>query len=105
MLHIIDHTDHYAHGDNSINLLNFLKYEDRTWALMTANALLYTNRLRAFEHIALLEKAGFRLEYEDHYVHPRSKDWLKDMKICRKYQNVSIDELSKTISYLGLVPN
>ena len=27
----IDYSDHYAHTDKKISLLNFLKYDDKTW--------------------------------------------------------------------------
>ncbi len=45
-IHEIDYSDHFAHSDNSINLINFLQYSDFVWNLYAGNKYMYMNRLR-----------------------------------------------------------
>lgn len=56
----IDMSDHYSHGDRSISPWNFLTLSDGDWASVNGD-LLYQNRLRGAEHVALLEGAGFEI--------------------------------------------
>ena len=61
---IIDYSDHYAHTDNNISLLNFLKYSQHQWKRYNHN-IHFQNRLRHYEYIAIFEKIGFRTIKED----------------------------------------
>ena len=61
---IIDYSDHYAHTDNNISLLNFLKYSQHQWKRYNHKIHLQ-NRLRHYEYIAIFEKIGFRTIKED----------------------------------------
>lgn len=54
----IDYSDHYAHTDKSISLLNYLKYSDSEWNKHN-HSVHYQNRLRHFEYVDLFEMAGF----------------------------------------------
>jgi hypothetical protein len=60
MDHFIDHSDHYAHFDRSINEFNYLRYGPALWRLFN-NRLQYQNRLRASDYRRLVEQAGFRV--------------------------------------------
>lgn len=61
---IIDYSDHYAHTDNNISLLNFLKFTDHQWKRYN-HKIHFQNRLRHYEYISVFEKIGFKLIKED----------------------------------------
>ena len=61
---IIDYSDHYAHTDNNISLLNYLKFSNHQWKRYNHN-IHYQNRLRHFEYINIFEKIGFKVINED----------------------------------------
>ena len=56
----IDPSDHYSHGDARVTPWDFLTYGSVQWRAMNP-PLLYQNRLRASEHVAIMTKAGFRM--------------------------------------------
>jgi len=58
LVHCIDFTDHSAHSDPSITLVNFLQYDDATWAQLAGNRFAFHNRLRVDEFKALLDASG-----------------------------------------------
>jgi SAM-dependent methyltransferase len=58
LVHCIDFSDHSAHSDPSISLVNFLRYDDATWARLAGNRYAFHNRLRADEFAALVEASG-----------------------------------------------
>ena len=59
----IDLSDHYSHFDRSLSPYNFLRYSDRTWALLNSS-LLHQNRLRRPDYVSALERAGFTVVAE-----------------------------------------
>ena len=61
---IIDYSDHYAHTDKNISLLNFLKFSHHQWKRHN-HKMHFQNRLRHFEYIDIFEKIGFRTIKED----------------------------------------
>ena len=61
---IIDYSDHYAHTDKNISLLNFLKFSHHQWKRYN-HKIHFQNRLRHFEYIDIFEKIGFRTIKED----------------------------------------
>ena len=56
----IDYTDHYAHTDDKISLLNYLKYEDEKWKKFNHNCH-YQNRLRHYDYIKIFKSLGFKI--------------------------------------------
>lgn len=54
----IDYTDHYAHTDSKISLLNYLKYDDEKWRKFNHNCH-YQNRLRHYDYIKIFKSLGF----------------------------------------------
>ncbi|MDA9728677.1 class I SAM-dependent methyltransferase [Prochlorococcus sp. AH-736-N17] len=61
---IIDYSDHYAHTDNNISLLNFLMFSHHQWKRYN-HEIHFQNRLRHYEYIDIFEKIGFRVIKED----------------------------------------
>ncbi|KAA3663533.1 MAG: methyltransferase domain-containing protein [Chloroflexi bacterium] len=52
-VHLIDHSDHFAHDDNSISTINFLQYSDKAWQKIAGNRYMYMNRLRVDDFEAI----------------------------------------------------
>ena len=61
---IIDYSDHYAHTDNNISLMNFLKFSNHQWKRYN-HKIHFQNRLRHYEYIDIFEKIGFITIKED----------------------------------------
>ncbi len=57
-VHRIDFSDHFAHADGSISLLNFLRYDDREWGKIVRNRFMYVNRLRVDDMERIFTSAG-----------------------------------------------
>lgn len=54
----IDYSDHYAHTDKSISLLNYLKFDSNDWKKHNHNSH-YQNRLRHYDYLDIFRKTGF----------------------------------------------
>ena len=54
----IDYSDHYAHTDSKIPLLNYLRYDADEWKKYNHNCH-YQNRLRHYDYIRIFESLGF----------------------------------------------
>ena len=61
LLHKVDFSDHFSHGDASISKINFLKYSDRAFAALAGNRYMYMNRLRLDDFLRLYERSGHRV--------------------------------------------
>ncbi len=57
---IIDYSDHYAHTDKSISLLNYLKYDEKEWEKYNHKCH-FQNRLRHNEYIEIFCNCGFKV--------------------------------------------
>jgi hypothetical protein len=102
MSHTIDTSDHYAHDDDRITPYNYLRFDDKTWRWFN-NPLLYQNRLCSADYLQLHHAHEFELlalEQFDHHA-----DLLTGVKLARRFQGYSHDELSPTrlwmVSRLG----
>jgi len=61
LLHVIDPSDHFAHDDQSITAINFLRFDEREWARLAGNRFMFHNRLRACQYLEIFERAGVRV--------------------------------------------
>ncbi len=61
---LIDYSDHYAHTDNNISLLNYLRFTNHQWKKYN-HKFHYQNRLRHYEYINIFEKIGFKAIHEN----------------------------------------
>ncbi len=59
--HHIDLSDHFAHVDPSISMVNFLQYEEAEWRKYNDNQFAYHNRLRIDEFESLYREAGHEI--------------------------------------------
>ena len=56
----IDYSDHYAHTDQSISHMNYLRFSDSEWARHN-HRFFYQNRLRHDHYRAIFAAAGFEI--------------------------------------------
>jgi hypothetical protein len=56
----IDYSDHYAHTDPSLSLLNYLQYSEEDWRKFNHKCH-YQNRLRHYDYLKIFDECGFRV--------------------------------------------
>lgn len=78
MIHFIDPSDHFAHSDESISAVNFLKFSELQWKLIGGNRFMYHNRMRARDYSDLFENIGLETVKEDEQKDPRSLEQLQN---------------------------
>jgi len=93
----IDLQDHYAYFDPSLSRYNFLRFSDRTWALVNS-PLHHQNRLRAPEYLRLVREAGFELVVENPSgPSEQGLSELKGLPLAEPFRDYSLGELGVTI--------
>lgn len=96
--HVVDNTDHYAHADRTIDYLNFLKFDDWQWRLLTLGPLCYTNRLRHSDYRNLFERAGLRIEKEQRNIDARSLAALRSRRLAAPFRDRDPEDLATATS-------
>jgi SAM-dependent methyltransferase len=76
--HLIDPSDHFAHQDDSITRVNFLRFSAREWRRLGGNEFSYCNRLRATELERVFLDCGFSIERSYRTVDDRSQAELSN---------------------------
>jgi len=92
--HVIDNSDHWIQRDGTISYVNFLRYEDWVWKLISINPIDSQNRLRNYEYIALLEKWGFHIILDRPVLEQRALPAFNTLKLCRRYASVPKEQLA-----------
>lgn len=101
MCHIIDNSDHWEHQDKSILQLNFLKFSDMTFRMLSAfNPLDYQNRLRHSDYVELLKASGFRIDLDLSRPNEKAMADLRKIKLNKKFRNLSLTDLAILESYI-----
>lgn len=90
----IDMPDGFAQTDSSLSSYNFLKFSNRTWALVNS-AFYYQNRLRARDFVGRFEQAGFEVAERELYG-PSERDLtqLRALRLAPRFRAYTIDELA-----------
>lgn len=70
--HHIDLSDHCSHVDNSINQINFLRFDDAEWSKYNDNQFAYHNRLRAPDYLEIYAQAGHEILKRTDFVDDKS---------------------------------
>ena len=103
-LHRIDLSDHFAHQDKSISLINFLKFNKKFWSIIGGNQFAYCNRLRYPEYNKIFEKNNLKLIEEEKKIDEKSlKLLMSGFKIhndFHKYSNKEICVIGYTILHI-----
>ncbi len=93
----IDLQDHYAYFDRSLSRYNFLRFSDRTWALVNS-PLHYQNRLRSPEYLRLVREAGLDLVVENPSgPSEQGRSELRALPLAERFRGYSPEELGVTI--------
>jgi SAM-dependent methyltransferase len=101
----IDLQDHYAYFDPSLSRYNFLRFSDRTWALVNS-PLHFQNRLRAPEYLRLVRDTGLEIVV-DNPSGPgkQGRAELQTLPLAERFRSYSPDELGVTVmSFVALAP-
>ena len=67
----IDYSDHYAHTDKNISLLNYLKYNEIEWEKYNHKSH-YQNRLRHYEYIEIFKNSKFLVLEEELFFYEKN---------------------------------
>jgi SAM-dependent methyltransferase len=93
----IDLQDHYSYFDPSLSRYHFLRFSDRTWALVNS-PLHYQNRLRAPDYLRLVREAGFELVVENPSgPNERGRAELETLPLAERFRGYSVDDLGVTV--------
>ncbi len=99
-IHLVDHSDHWAHRDRRINAVNFLRYPDWLFALTCINPQDYQNRLRHPEYRAMLESTGFVIKSEERTVDPVCLASVSSMPLAERFRRFNAEDLATVNSIL-----
>ena len=93
----IDLQDHYAYFDRSLSRYNFLRFSDRTWALVNS-PIHFQNRLRAPDYLGLVRAAGFEVVV-DNPSGPSAQGLaeLERLQLAERFRVYSPEDLGVTI--------
>jgi SAM-dependent methyltransferase len=97
-IHHIDPSDHFAHDDPSISMVNFLQFSDPEWDKISGNSFAFHNRLRAPDYRDIYEQAGHEVLLWDPFVQPQSLAALKNgLPLASEFQGRSVEELATVV--------
>jgi SAM-dependent methyltransferase len=94
----IDYKDHWSYFDRSISAFNYLKYDDRMWALYNP-AFQYQNRLRHSDYIRFFREAGFVVHAEP------IVEAMPAIKLANRFEKYTMDDLQIVGSWFALRVN
>jgi len=97
MSHIIDHSDHFSAFDRDLSPVNFLRFREATWRLLSSG-LSYCNRLRECQYLQMFEDAGFRILHVESTLNPTALNSLSKLSVAREFAGMSLEELAVTRS-------
>lgn len=93
MSHFIDLSDHFAHFDKSINLYNFLHFNDKQWKWID-NSIQPQSRLRIYDYRKIY--ADLAISINEESVRDGDLKELNKINLDKKYLNHPKNELAVT---------
>lgn len=100
MIHLVDHSDHWAHRDPRITPVNFLQYPDWLFRWTCIHPQNYQNRLRHSEYVRMVTEAGFALRREEQRVNEACLTAVRQMRIDARFAHFDERDLATTSSLL-----
>jgi SAM-dependent methyltransferase len=98
----IDLEDHYSWFDRSISPYNYLRFSDRTWALVNSDVH-YQNRLRQSDYVELAAAAGLEVGTVTPYpVSPEDLASLDGVALAPRFRSYDRDDLAIRGTHLVL---
>jgi SAM-dependent methyltransferase len=95
MLHQVDPSDHFAHGDRSISAVNFLQFSQTEFSKYNT-AFLYQNRLRAPTYRQLVPAAHFEVVCWESDLNEKALSHISRLSIHGEFAGFSAEELCTT---------
>jgi SAM-dependent methyltransferase len=93
----IDLQDHYSYFDRSLSRYHFLRYSDRSWALVNS-PLHHQNRLRSPDYLRLVRDAGLELVAErPSGPSDEGLEELRSLALAPRFRGYTPAELGVTI--------
>lgn len=94
-IHSANCGDHYAYFDRGITQINYLSFSEEDWKRWN-NSLLFQNRLRPQDFLAMAEDAGLSIRLAKHEPNPKLLAALAGMKIAAEFKKYSPEQLAAT---------
>ena len=101
--HKIDHTDHFAHDDPSLELMDFLRFDDSEWAgRAEEDGFVYVNRLRAPEYPPVFAASGLAIRVERNFVDEASVRQIESggLPLAGRFAGMNARELATSITII-----
>lgn len=96
----IDNSDHRRAYDDSLPIVDFLRYSEFAWKIQCINPQDYTNRLRHSDYLALLDRAGFeRLEERVHVAREQIAG-VREWNLPARFEARDAEDLCTTWSLI-----
>lgn len=92
MYHVIDLRDHTTLASD-MDWLKFLKYDAKTWEMMTSNRSTWTNRLRCCQWELLFKEFGFKVLWSKKITYGFHKDFSIE-ELSKPFCNMAADDLN-----------
>ena len=100
--HGIDNSDHRANFDKSLSRLDFLRYSDAGWRLLSIGD--YTNRLRHHDYKEMLECHGFEICFERAVVDDICAEEVRHLPVFGRFNQRDASELATLWSHFVARP-
>lgn len=104
MVHCVDHSDHLAHQDKRLSMVNFLSWPQWQHSLVNWLTKEGENRLRHSDYLQLFDRTGYQVLSDKSHVHPASEAALRTLELAPQFQGRSPTELATLVSYYVLAP-
>lgn len=92
MLHLIDLSDHFSHGDPTISSINFLRFSEASFSKYNTT-FLYQNRLRSHQWRRIFEDSGFEIRVWQEIRDAGIRSLLPRFPLDRAFAHLSEEEL------------
>lgn len=97
-IHHIDPSDHFAHDDHSISMVNFLQFSESEWNKLAGNPFAYHNRLRASDYEEIYRRAGHGVLAWDPFVQPQSVSAIEGgLPLASEFRGRSVTDLATIV--------
>ncbi|MEM6331093.1 MAG: class I SAM-dependent methyltransferase [Planctomycetota bacterium] len=102
LVHGIDYSDHFSHGDPRITAVNFLRYTPAAWRRWSGNRYMYMNRLRHADYLRLMQAAGLPVLRQESVTNARALQALTTgaVPVDPAYAGTPAEDLAKTSGWI-----
>jgi len=101
--HVVDYSDHFAHGDSQINVYNFLRFRSQEWVRFNSS-FHHQNRLRHRDYRPVFEGAGFAVVEELAEHDPDALEQLASVPLAEDFRHYRTEEILPRVGRFVLRP-